>query len=1255
MSGLVKQTMSLPTALGIDSKTAPALVDKSKFLAMQNARFVKGVNGEIQKRNGYYALNDKNYPGATLTNGQSLISFGTEQDLIANSELYAYAEYEGVWMGRGNVINIVPTETTIVDNAYIQSVPDALTYPGFGITVYAWEDTRGGVWYKVIDESTNAVLVGDTQFLSTGVMPRIVQNGVNLSIFCSSTGGGIWMGNIDVLSPLVIPNPTEVVTALASTAFEILYNSSTTNYAIAYNNTSSRLTISNFDGSFTPSNTTVYGVGYAAIAVAMVAYSGGLYVTWMENGGSYYLYAIVVAQDTVSTVNYARTAEDIGFPCQTLCCYNQNGTTLRILIQFPPTASNGITDTWIYNCEYTNSSFVNITLMASGLGICSLPILIGSAYYFLANFISSVQQTYFLTNAITGNCIGRFMYSDAGPFPAQPRLAQWSNPPSDGDGDIWFVPVAEANVVLTSAGGLTTYLYGITKLALDLGQSAVRSDVLGEDLSICGALPQIYDGTNLVEQGFNQYPEQMTAAIVSTNLALTNITRQASTNLCLSFTLSFAVNPVAPGSDGVMLIPGDYALLGQGYGVYWNVNNATPSAPTTGPYSGVTWEVIPVNTTDSASVIAAKTWAVINPLLTNYTTTVVGNTITFTPISTATANAFTKSQPYCTVSTPGNSGTEMSIGFSCLPGYSIQPGQYIFFQAYHANNSQLTNQYLWFTVNGVGTDPNPLNAGWYGLKVAILSTDTERQVATKIAAAINAAPSTFYVTVTATQSVITIVGNYDGGISTNPSVANIGANAIGLTTSGSASYQYVAVYEWVDAKGQLHRSAPSVPVSVYVGGFGLQLGVIQLTVKPLRLSYKTNVDIAIYRTAGNGTIFQRVTSSANLFYNQASFAGNSSVDSQTYTDNVSDTALASGEFLYTTGGVVQNDQAPAMLQVHSHLDRLWAVGLENPQLIWWSKFFSSGVAVEWSALQTTTIDAGAGPVLKLMTMDSNLIVFCANEIWLIAGSGPTAANQGTPFSSPQQITSPVSIRDPQSAVLIPEGIIFKSAKGFYLLDRSLNVSQAGINGTDVESFVADVVTAATIVPGTTEVRFLVASGGTTLLYDYQFKQWCPFTDHYGVDAAVFQGTYYYLNATGGIAIVNQEAPGYYVDPQYGAISMKLQTAWIKSTGDNQAQAFARVWQTLLKGNFPAGCQLQVQLAVNYNSTPVDTQVFNNPGSTVPQLRFKHIIQRCESFQLTIQDLNPDGSGVLAYSLDALDFEVGIKKGGFKDISSGNTL
>jgi hypothetical protein len=129
---------------------------------------------------------------------------------------------------------------------------------------------------------------------------------------------------------------------------------------------------------------------------------------------------------------------------------------------------------------------------------------------------------------------------------------------------------------------------------------------------------------------------------------------------------------------------------------------------------------------------------------------------------------------------------------TCLAASAIPTGAYFTF---HCNGSSPNNAfYIWYTVNGVGTDPAP--AGFRGIPVALLSTDTAAIVCTKTQIAIN---SKFYA-VPATQGVF-LRGNDPNGIIDQDSATRMGLtdetygpNVATLQTSRNRSHHHTQTF-----------------------------------------------------------------------------------------------------------------------------------------------------------------------------------------------------------------------------------------------------------------------------------------------------------------------------------------------------------------------------------------------------------------------------------------------------------------------------
>lgn len=559
-----------------------------------------------------------------------------------------------------------------------------------------------------------------------------------------------------------------------------------------------------------------------------------------------------------------------------------------------------------------------------------------------------------------------------------------------------------------------------------------------------------------------------------------------------------------------------------------------------------------------------------------------------------------------------------------------------------------------------------------------------------------------------------------------PTSAVIHTSGGALTT---ASYQYVVTYEWNDNQGQLHRSATSIPETVdttdttptgitFTGTFsakstsivassvtGLFVGQVltdsttpgslqagttitkitgttltidlpttasgagdtlatsytisnTLTIPTLRVTSKTGVNIVIYRTQGNGTIFFRAGQVAN----------DKTVDTVSFLDTISDYSIDFNEQLYTTGGVVDNIEAPATSVITQYQNRLIALPSENRFQFMYSKQTGRTVGsalllpVEFDAeLFYMNVDQRGGPLTVVAPMDDKLILFKENSIFYEFGNGPAPNGTNNDFINPQLITTDCGCTEAASVVTMPMGLMFKSAKGIYLLDRAL---QTKYIGAEVEGFNSSTVTSAQLIPNTNQVRFSLDNGTTILVYDYFVNQWSTFTRLNATDSVIFGDLYTYLDTEK--ATLFQETPGQYTDDGE-MISMSFTTSWLSFVG---MQGFQRVYKMLLLGDYFSPHQLGIFLAYDFNPSVIQSEYINTQaylkstygsptgeveGSTSPlggqvsqqfQFRINPQVQKCQTIQVTIQEFpqTPYGQSM---SLSGLAFEVGIKRGLYK--------
>lgn len=486
-----------------------------------------------------------------------------------------------------------------------------------------------------------------------------------------------------------------------------------------------------------------------------------------------------------------------------------------------------------------------------------------------------------------------------------------------------------------------------------------------------------------------------------------------------------------------------------------------------------------------------------------------------------------------------------------------------------------------------------------------------------------------------------------------PEQLNNTVTAAGNIADGT--YFTQVTYEWTDSQGNIHRSSPSIPLETTVSGGG---GTASITfeIPTLRLTYKENVRIVLYRWSTAQQAYYQVTSITSPLLNDPT------VDSVTYIDTLADSSILGNQLIYTSGGVVENIAMPSTKVLTLFKSRLVIINAENPDQIWYSKQVIQGVPVEPSDLFTLfvapTISAqgSTGSTSAMAAMDDKLILFKPNAMYYITGNGPDNLGQNNDFGDPTFIASTVGTENQDSIVFTPNGLMFQSDKGIWLLNRSL--------GTQYQSAVAGfnnaLVTSSVNIPGTNQIRFTLDTDRTALMYDYYFDRWGTFRNLPAVSSTLYEGMHTYLNSYGQVL---QEEVGFYQDIN-SPVNMAWETAWIHLAG---VQGFERAYMCYIIGQYISPHKLYVEISYEYENgvtqsfllTPSNYAgtfavtipfyaqgVFGGAG-TLEQWRIFLQRQKVQAFKMRVTEQFDASYGTApgaGLTFSGLNFVVGLKKG-----------
>lgn len=454
----------------------------------------------------------------------------------------------------------------------------------------------------------------------------------------------------------------------------------------------------------------------------------------------------------------------------------------------------------------------------------------------------------------------------------------------------------------------------------------------------------------------------------------------------------------------------------------------------------------------------------------------------------------------------------------------------------------------------------------------------------------------------------------------------------GQATGGSMSdgtYSVVAVYEWYDSFGQLHRSAPSPAVSVTLSGGGSSQS-IDVAVPACKHTNRdpSRVFLVLYRTENNGS----------TYYKTASDDCDVSTDTRTVICTESDADLIANEVLYTDGGELGVFGQGAVKHIIAVSDYLFCIPSDDLAAVRHTKPKVEGLAFEFSGDLLQLRIPNDGPNIALGTMDGRIFVFKRNAIYWFAGEGPNALGQGS-FSLPQRLPGSVGISAHTSLATTDRGLMFKSDDGkMFLLDRSLQLIEIGIGAED--EFLQPITSSAVLSQQRRVIFTLGGDSNTWAVFDEDSQQWLTYTgDKLAAQSLVAYGDgTAWCDRNGSIYI---ESDGFEDDNR--EIQLRIRTPWIKLAGIN---GYQRCYEFQILGTFKSKHDLVIGIYTDYDESEHDTVTF--AADDLPtiageplRLRVKPKRQKATAFMLEIRDANRFGTKE-SLSISGLSAVIGMK-------------
>ena len=459
-------------------------------------------------------------------------------------------------------------------------------------------------------------------------------------------------------------------------------------------------------------------------------------------------------------------------------------------------------------------------------------------------------------------------------------------------------------------------------------------------------------------------------------------------------------------------------------------------------------------------------------------------------------------------------------------------------------------------------------------------------------------------------------------------------------TGLEGTFNYIAIFEWVDHNGKVMSSFPSAKIStgsISDKAVTLKIYNLHMTYKrdattivnpggyaAVNLGARSEVKLVLYRTENGGVFYHRCAE--KLMDRSDRF--------QTITDSLSDANLIDNPPLYTIGGL-PHVAPPSIRDIAVFKDRVFLATAENTIL--YSKNFAENNETGFPNDFRLSVDNKAEKINGLCPNLEHLLVFGSKNSYYLSGQGPNAAGAQGAFSpfrtfGPGQSLIPGAVR-----VESPLGVFFQTRQGIMLCDRSMQTKFIGARVEDHGDFYGD----GLVFQDEHEIRFTSDEYGVAV-YNYLFDQWSVwgFSTDMDKNAAsiIYDNKHYRLSQQGDT--YEQQSGSYHdrVSSSNKNYSFGFITGWINV---GALQQVGRIYRLLFLGNFNSLSKPQVYFYKNYDESATVIEMDAAPGTSKYQLICKVPTQKVRSFKFGFTEDSAAASGG-EFKVQAVSMLVGVK-------------
>lgn len=339
-----------------------------------------------------------------------------------------------------------------------------------------------------------------------------------------------------------------------------------------------------------------------------------------------------------------------------------------------------------------------------------------------------------------------------------------------------------------------------------------------------------------------------------------------------------------------------------------------------------------------------------------------------------------------------------------------------------------------------------------------------------------------------------------------------GSIEVGTGNLTDGVYTLKNAWRYENAKGERERSTTATTGQVTIAGG--PNGISTVSWVPLHATHKAGIAVESWRTAVAGAVFFKTTSSdPTVLANPNRYIENdpAAATLPTFNDELSDAALLKLEPHPENGDELEDLSPPAATLIVASDTRVFLAGVAGePNRVWYSKLRDVGEIAAFNDRLAVQVPEEGGDITALAFLNETLVVFRETAVYALDGAGFDNLGGGQNFT-PRLVSSDLGAASHEAICLTPSGLLFKSRKGWCLLNRGWAVDTrigSGYVGAGVSDYDGETVHATHVVEAQHQVR--IVTSARVLIWDYLVGAWAEWSIADGLHACLWNGTYHYL-------------------------------------------------------------------------------------------------------------------------------------------------